>query len=84
MKTVKTSAPVVRTFYEYLPEPFIDEVSEDVKYIGWAPIGTDEDEIGWRIMRETKVGTVTKREYSRGTMGFTSVWANRADYTYSR
>ena len=34
MKITKTTAPVVRTFSEYLPEPFIDEVSETEKYIG--------------------------------------------------
>lgn len=83
-KSVKTGAPVMRTFYEYLPEPFIDEASEGVKYVGWAPIGTEEDEEGWRIMRETKTGTVTKREYAQGTMGFTSAWSERLNYRYSR
>ena len=83
MKEVKKGAPIVRTFHEYLPEPFMDEAG-DVTYYGWAPMGTDEDENGWRIMRESKEGTVTKREYAQGTMDFTSAWSERANYTYSR
>lgn len=84
MNSKKTDAPVVRTFSEYLPEPYIDEVSNSVKYYGWAPMGTSEDEDGWRIMRETKDGTVTKREYAQGTMDFVSSWSKRTSYVYSR
>lgn len=84
MNSKKTDAPVVRTFSEYLPEPYIDEVSDSVKYYGWAPMGTSEDEDGWRIMRETKDGTVTKREYAQGTMDFVSAWNKRTSYVYSR
>ena len=72
MNSKKTDAPVVRTFSEYLPEPYIDEVSDSVKYYGWAPMGTSEDEDGWRIMRETKDCTVTKRENAQGTIYFDS------------
>ena len=84
MKTVKTDAPIVRTFNEYLPEPFIDEVSVDEKYYGWAPMGTAETDNGWRIMKETKSGTVIKREYAQGTMDFISAWSERTTYNYSR
>lgn len=84
MNSKKTDAPVVRTFSEYLPEPYIDEVSDSVKYYGWAPMGTSEDEDGWRIMRETKEGTVTKCEYAQGTMDFVSAWSKRTSYVYSR
>ena len=84
MNSKKTDAPVVRTFSEYLPEPYVDEVSDSVKYYGWAPMGTSEDEDGWRIMRETKDGTVTKREYAQGTMDFVSSWSKRTSYVYSR
>lgn len=84
MNSKKTDAPVVRTFSEYLPEPYIDEASDSVKYYGWAPMGTSEDEDGWRIMRETKDGTVTKREYAQVTMDFVSAWSKRTSYVYSR
>lgn len=84
MNEVKTNAPIVRTFSEYLPEPFVDEVSADVKYYGWAPMGTPEDAEGWRIMKEEKDGTVIKRTYAQGTMDFTSAWSERTTYNYSR
>ncbi len=84
MKANKTDAPVVKTFSEYMPEPYIDEASDGVKYYGWAPMGTSEDEDGWRIMRETKEGNVTKREYAQGTMSFVSAWSKRTSYVYSR
>lgn len=81
---MKINAPIVRTFNEYLPEPFIDMVSDDVKYYGWAPMGVSENESKWRIMRETKTGTVIKREYAQGTMDFVSAWSQRTSYMYSR
>lgn len=84
MEVSKKDAPIVRTFSEYLPEPFIDEVSANEKYYGWAPMGTAETDNGWRIMKETKSGTVTKREYAQGTMDFISAWSERTTYNYSR
>lgn len=84
MDVSKTTAPVIRTMSEYLPAPYVDNVSESVKYYGWAPLGVDEDKNGWRIMRETVSGTVTKREYANGSMDFAFAWSKRADYTYSR
>ena len=47
-------------------------------------MGTSEDAEGWRIMKETKDGTVTKREYAQGTMDFISAWSKRTTYNYSR
>ena len=84
MKITKTTAPVVRTFSEYLPEPFIDEVSETEKYIGYAPMGTDEDEEGWRIVKVVKEENVTKHLYAQGTMDFISAWNKRTEYSYTR
>ena len=83
MKDVKVNAPVVQTFAEHLPQPFIDETDTGT-YYGWAPMGTAETDNGWRIMKETKSGTVTKREYAQGTMDFISAWSERTTYNYSR
>ncbi len=83
MKSVKIDAPIVRTFSEYLPEPFVDETS-GATYYGYAPLGTTEEEEGWRIIKEIKDETVTKRLYSQGTMDFISAWSKRTEYTYSR
>jgi hypothetical protein len=84
METKKVTAPIVRTFSEYLPEPFEDQASDSVKYVGWAPMGVDKNSVGWRIMRETKTGNVIEREYAGGTMDFNFVWEDRASYDYSR
>lgn len=83
MKENKKTAPVVQTLNEYLPQPFVDEAG-DVTYYGWAPLGTAEDDKGWRIMREKKDGTVTKREYANGSMDFAFAWSERANYNYTR
>lgn len=83
MKIEKTSAPIVQTFEEYLPAPFIDAAAEGT-YYGYAPMGTSEDEDNWRIMKEIVVGTVTKRLYAQGTMDFVSIWSQRSTYNYSR
>lgn len=84
METKKVTAPIVRTFSEYLPEPFEDQASDSVKYVGWAPMGVGPSENGWRIMRETKTGNVIVREYAQGTMDFVSSWDSRTSYDYSR
>lgn len=84
MKYGKKTAPVVQTMSEAMPAPFVDEVSEAEKYYGWAPIGTMEDEDGWRIMKESKEGTVTKRLYASGSMDYKFRWSERANYKYSR
>ena len=83
MKSVKTNAPTVQTMEEYLPKPYVDE-TDNGTYYGWAAMGTEEDEPAWRIMKETKDGTVTKRQYAQGTMDFVSAWSKRTEYNYSR
>lgn len=83
MEANKVTAPVVRTMSEYLPEPFVDETTDAI-YYGWAPLGVGETDNGWRIMKETKNGTVTKREYANGSMDFAFAWSERANYDYSR
>jgi hypothetical protein len=78
------AAPLVKTFEEYLPAPFEDVVSASVKYYGWAPLGVGEGDEGWRIMRESVTGNVTKREYAEGSMEFKFAWSQRTSYNYSR
>lgn len=80
---MKTTAPVHKTFREYLPEPFIDD-DGTTKYVGYAPTGVQPDQKGWQIVKFTKDGNVTKAEYPFGSMGFDYVWDERATYTYGR
>ena len=83
MNNKKTTAPVVMTMSEFLPEPIVDVVG-GVTYKGYAPMNTGETEEGWRITRTTTSGTVTKVEYAQGTMEFISAWSKRTEYNYSR
>lgn len=80
----RTSYPVVETFSEHLPLPFVDEVSATEKYIGYAPLGVDEGTEGWRLIKEQKIGTVTKRLYAEGTSDFRFAWEKRKTYRYTR
>lgn len=80
----RTNYPVVETVSEHLPLPFIDEVSATEKYIGYAPLGVDESTEGWRLIKEQKVGTVTKRLYAEGSDDFRFAWEKRRQYRYTR
>lgn len=80
----RTNYPVVETITEHLPMPFIDEVSATEKYIGYAPLGVDETTEGWRLIKEQKVGTVTKRLYAEGSDDFRFAWEKRRQYRYTR
>lgn len=80
----RTNYPVVETITEHLPLPFIDEVSATEKYIGYAPLGVDENTEGWRLIKEQKVGTVTKRLYAEGSDDFRFAWEKRRQYRYTR
>ena len=87
MNEFKTTAPVVQPLgVSSLPEPYIDrsEETNGVVYYGWAPLGVDEADEGWRLMKETTSEGVTKREYPYGSMEFKFKWSERANYSYGR
>jgi len=83
MEVQKTNAPIVQLLSETMPEPIVD-VQDGVTYKGYAPMGTDPSQAGWRISKTTVTGTVTIVEYAQSTMDFVSVWNDRADYIYTR
>lgn len=83
MVVEKTKAPVVETMTEHMPLPLVDEQA-DATYYGYAPLGTDEESEGWRIIRVTKVGSITMSLYAQGTMEYRSKWSERENYNYSR
>lgn len=85
MKSQNVNHPIIQTLgINHLPEPIVDEVSASEIYYGYAPMGTDEDETGWLIMRKKKTGTVTKCEYAGGRMSYEFKWTERTKYIYSR
>ena len=79
-----TTHPIVKTFAEYMPKPWVDQASATVTYIGYAPLGIQSDKVGWRIERVEVVGTETRTTYAEGSMEFNYIWDNRTSYVYSR
>lgn len=80
-------APLIKTLgVSELPEPFVDETdsANGVVIYGWAPIGTAEDEEGWRIMKKVTESNVTKCLYPQASMEFKFKWSQRSTYTYAR
>ena len=85
MEVTKKTAPVVQLLgTNWMPEPFVDESTQDTTYYGWAPLGVGESENGWRIMRKKKEDGVTKCEYPNGSMDFVFNWTDRSNYDYGR
>lgn len=61
----------------------IDEVSDDLTYVGKALPGSETSDPVWRISRILTVGTETSEEFAEGTSKFDKVWDDRASYTYT-
>jgi hypothetical protein len=85
MDNFKETAPVVRTYYEYLPEPFIDGDNPNFpNYVGYAPLGVRTSDAKWRIVKYNTNGTVREALYPQGSMDFAFVWDDRETYNYGR
>ena len=87
MNTKVVDAPIVKTLgVSELPEPFVDEtdLANGVVIYGWAPIGTAEDEEGWRLMKKVTDNDVTKYLYPQASMNFKFKWSDRSGYSYAR
>ncbi len=84
MINFKETAPVVKTWTEYLPEPFIDGDVSAPNYVGYAALGVQTNEPFWRIVKYNTNGTVREALYPQGSMDFNFVWDNRTTYNYGR
>lgn len=84
MNNFKTTAPVHKTFKEYLPEPFIDGDPAAPDYVGYAPLGVQATDPGWQIIKFVTNGTVREAQYPQGSAEFAFVWNDRATYNYGR
>lgn len=49
-------------------------------YVGYAPVGSSEDEAKWMIFRVDDNGNVY---YAEGNAKFNKKWSERTSYTYS-
>lgn len=56
----------------------IDEVSENLIYLGWAEYGADENASVWKIRRIQKVGTVWQQKYANGEQFYRHKWSERS------
>lgn len=60
----------------------VDEVSDTLFYLGFAELGTDEDEPLWKIRRIQQVGSIWEQKYVNGEEYYRYRWADRASYVY--
>ena len=60
----------------------LDQVSDNLFYVGKALIGSVDSDSLWQIVRYTKTGNVLKSEYANGDENFNSVWDDRTTLTY--
>ena len=60
----------------------LDQVSDNLFYVGKALIGSNESSSGWQIVRYTITGSILKSEYADGSEAFNQVWNDRTTLTY--
>ena len=81
----KVTAPMVKTFTEGFPKPFIDGSNPNAgEYTGYAPLGVQTNQAGWQITLKRTANGVTQHLYPNGSMAFEFVWDDRASYNYGR
>lgn len=80
----QVSAPLMKTLYEQLPPPNIDDDGAGNVIYGYAPQGVSETDTGWRLLKKVTSGTETKVLLPEGSFDFSFSWDDRATYTYSR
>ena len=60
----------------------LDQVSDNLFYVGKALIGANESSSVWQVVRYTQTGTILKSEYANGNEAFDQVWNDRTTLTY--
>jgi hypothetical protein len=60
----------------------LDQVSDNLFYVGKALIGSVDSDSLWQVVRYTTTGSILKSEYANGSEGFNEVWNDRATLTY--
>jgi hypothetical protein len=60
----------------------LDQVSDNLFYVGKALIGKVDADANWLIIRYTQTGVILKSEYANGSEAFNQVWNNRTTLTY--
>jgi hypothetical protein len=60
----------------------LDQVNDNLFYVGKALIGSIDSDSTWQIVRYTQTGTILKSEYANGSEVFNQVWDDRTTLTY--
>jgi hypothetical protein len=60
----------------------LDQVSDNLFYVGKALIGSVDSDSTWQIVKYTQTGTILKSEYANGSEEFNRVWNDRTTLTY--
>jgi hypothetical protein len=60
----------------------LDQVSDNLFYVGKALIGKVDSDANWLIVKYTTTGVILKSEYANGSEAFNQVWNNRTTLTY--
>lgn len=61
----------------------LDQVSDDLFYVGKATAGTLDSASNWQVVRFTKTGGILKGEFANGSTAFNQKWDDRLTLTYS-
>jgi len=59
-----------------------DDVAGTTIYKGWAAIGTENTDAGWKIARYTFVGEDITLEWADGNNNYDNIWDNRLALSY--
>ena len=60
----------------------IDEVTDSLIYMGWAELGSDDDDPRWKIRRIQQVGNVWQQKYVGGEEVYRHRWTERSILSY--
>lgn len=60
----------------------IDEVNDNLLYVGYADLGASLGEPVWKIKRVQTIGTITTVKYADGNKFYDNIWDNRGSLNY--
>jgi len=70
-----------KAVFEPILRRHVEEVSAEITYIGFAPVGTLDSENAWLISKITASGVLSTVDYASIT--FDNIWDDRAGLSFS-
>jgi len=82
LSTIKDSVEAIQeSEYKYIT--YVDDVSENIRYFGYAVPGSLESAAVWRVEKAITTGNVTALLKADGNANYDNIWDNRASLTYA-